>query len=96
MYSYVNKGKQSGGIKWRKADRELKEELEVVSFRPYKLLEQKTAFEHSFSRPPIGVEPITSSTGGPMAFGFPSILKFKCEKVPFIDCNLSTSAVVRK
>lgn len=97
MVMQNTEGEQSGGITWRKTDRELKKALEDVLFLPYKLLEETTAFQYSFYFAPIGFKQITSSTGDgttPMAFRFPSFLKYKCEKVPVIDCNLSTSAPV--
>lgn len=75
----------------------MKKELEDVIFLPYKLLEETTTFQRSFSDGTIGFKRITSSTGSgttPVAFRFLSLLKYKCEKVPVIDCNLSTSAPV--
>ena len=71
----------------------MKKEQKDVVFRPYKLLEEMTAFQHSLSDGTIGFKQITRGTT-PVAFRFLSLLKYKCEKVPVIDCNLSTSASV--
>ena len=56
-----------------------------------------TAFHHSFSDGTIGFKHIMSSTGSSttqVTFRFLSFLKYKCKKVPVINCNLSTSAPV--
>ena len=66
-------------------------------FLPYKLVEETTAFEHSFSEGTIGFKQIMSAAGSgttPVAFRCLSVLKYTGGNVPVIDCNLSTSALV--